>query len=161
MSSALISDCLRYRYLLTRGDPAAMCAIVMLNPSTADASKDDSTVRKLRGHAADWGYPGFLVANCYAWRSTDPKVLRDVADPVGPDNDVCLQAVATLPLVIVAWGKHAQPERARQVEAILRAPGRPLWCLGVNLDGSPKHPLYVPFSQKLVEFRPVNQQDNS
>ncbi len=131
----------------------------MLNPSTADASKDDSTIRKLRGHAADWGYPGLVVANCYAWRSTDPKALRDAADPVGPDNNACIEAVATLPLVVVAWGKLAQPERVSQVMAILRRVGRPLWCLGVNNDGSPRHPLYVPFSQKLVEFQPVNQQD--
>jgi hypothetical protein len=159
MSSAMLSACNRYRYLLTRGEMFAghACGVVMLNPSTADADKDDSTVRKLRGHAGDWGYPGFVVANCYAWRATDPKALREVPDPVGPDNDAYLMAVATLPLVVVAWGKNALPERARHVEGILRSSGRPLWCLGVNLDGSPKHPLYVPFAQKLVEFPPVNQ----
>ena len=127
----------------------------MLNPSTADALEDDNTIGRLLGFAPDWGYRSFVVANVYAYRTPYPKALwyEGAGDIVGPNNDGYLHAIATLPLVVVAWGKGAQPSRVAEVVKILRAPGRPLFCLGTNQDGSPRHPLYVPYSQKLVEYR--------
>lgn len=147
-----------YRYMLTRGK-GEQCGVVMLNPSTADALEDDATIRKLIGFTRDWGYPSFVVGNVYAFRSTDPKHLwaDHGGDIVGPDNDGYLHAISTLPLIVVAWGKHAKPERVQKVTEILRSSGRPLFCLGVNYDGSPKHPLYVPYVQTLVEYGAVHQ----
>lgn len=150
--SAILSPDGAYRYLLQRGDGPQM-GFVMLNPSTADAEFDDATIRKLRGFSKDWGYPSFAVANCYALRSTDPAGLRDVADPIGPANEAYLHAVASLPLVVVAWGKHASRQRVESVSALLASYGKPLFCLGTNGDGSPRHPLYVPYTQMLVEWR--------
>lgn len=151
----------KYRYMLTRGN-GLQCGFVMLNPSTADALEDDPTVRKLIGFTRDWGYDSFFVANLYAYRTPYPDALfyEGTGDIVGPDNDGYLHAVATLPLVVVAWGKRAQRERVDHALKILRAPGRPLWCLGVNYDGSPKHPLYVPYAQKLIEYGAVHPKVN-
>lgn len=150
--SAIISSCGRYRYMLTRGESPDLCAFVMLNPSTADATQDDNTSRKTAGFARDWGYRSHALFNLYAGRATKPTDLWAMEDPVGPDNDVYLRIAATMPLIVVAWGKEAQQDRLKQVVPILRQNGARLFCLGVNKEGSPKHPLYVPYSQKLIPW---------
>ena len=52
-SEAVISRCGLYRYSLIREwDPMKKwCGWIMLNPSTADASTDDPTVRRCMGFA--------------------------------------------------------------------------------------------------------------
>src|SRR5690606_18576726 len=92
--TARFSPCGQYRYLLTRPIPAPFwkpdageAVFVMLNPSTADASEDDPTIRRCIGFAKEWGCTGLTVANLYALRSTDPKGLWKHRDPVGPEND--------------------------------------------------------------------------
>jgi len=121
----------------------------MLNPSTADAEIDDPTIRKLKGFTADWGYKSFIVGNLYAARATNPKDLQNFDDPVGPENDAMLSFLSHHRLIVAAWGKLPNPRRVAQVVDILTRNGSQLYCLGTNLDGSPKHPLYVPYSQRL------------
>lgn len=156
--SAIISDCGLYRYLLTRETglllaekPGAL--FVMLNPSTADATLDDPTIRRCRVFAQAWGCAGLAVANLYAYRATDPRELWQCADPVGPENDSRLAALATeFGDIVCAWGKHAKPERVAAVVGILQRAGARLWCLGTNKDGSPRHPLYIKQDQPLIEW---------
>lgn len=147
VSDALISDDLRYRYWLTRRwNTGPVATFVMLNPSTADAHLDDPTIRRCIGYAKAWGCGGLTVVNLYALRSTDPKGLWYVDDPVGPDNDSHLSAFATVarqqgwPLV-AAWGANARPDR---VAHVLTLPGMAaLTALGTTKDGAPRHPLYL------------------
>jgi len=125
----------------------------MLNPSTADGEQDDPTIRKLNRFTRDWGYSSYAVVNCYAFRSTDPEQLDSAADPVGPDNDFYLDIMARRPLIVVAWGKHARPARVKAVHSVLTRYGNSLYCLDTNLNGSPKHPLYVPYDTVLKPWR--------
>lgn len=156
--TAKISDCGQYRYLLTR-PPESMLAdrgtalFIMLNPSTADAELDDPTIRRCRGFARDWGCSGITVANLYAFRATNPAELLKQADPIGPDNDAQLRALAReYGEAICAWGANAKPERVEQVVQIFRNAGARLWCLGTTKSGAPRHPLYVKASQPLVAW---------
>lgn len=106
---AQFSPCAKYRYLLTREGlgGTGTCLFIMLNPSTADAMVDDATIRRCSGFAQRWGYARLEVANIYAYRSTDPRALRDLADPVGPENDQYIaEAVARADKVVCAWGAH-------------------------------------------------------
>jgi hypothetical protein len=146
--AAEFSDDLAYRYRLRRsltGDvlsaPERPVVFVMLNPSTADATTDDPTIRKCVGYAQRWGYTDILVANLFAVRSTDPSKLPTFADPVGPENDEVLQSLPRGVPTICGWGRDKfARNRTKVVAGLLR---RPLLCLGVNGDGSPKHPLYL------------------
>ena len=153
--SAWLSDCGTYRYYLERGEEPRV-AWVMLNPSTADASVDDATLRKCMSFTRDWGYKGVMLANVYAYRTPLPDRLfarmAEGADVHGPHNAVALEALAAAPLRVVAWGRHAKPEDVQRVMDVL-GNKRPVWCLGVNQDGSPKHPLYVPLATRLIEWR--------
>lgn len=146
-STAVLSDCGRYRYRLTRDwDPARPRAtFVMLNPSTADATVDDRTISRCITYAKDWGMGGLMVVNLYAYRATDPEDLWLVEDPIGPLNDQHLREVLSPSVrdggpVVGAWGVNAQPERVAQV---LRYAG-PLTALAVTKSGQPGHPLYLP-----------------
>lgn len=150
-SSAVLSPCARYRYLLRRQlRPVGteVCLFVMVNPSTADAAVDDPTIRRCAGFARAWGFDWLHVVNLFAWRATDPRALRAAHDPVGPENDAYLQAeVAQADMVVCAWGRHGDYLGRRQAvrEALAR---RQVHVLGQNADGSPKHPLYMPAASR-------------
>lgn len=147
--SAIISNCKRYRYQLSReGEGSSTdrgpAVFVMLNPSTADATVDDPTITRCRGFAKAWGYSGIIVANLYAWRATAPSELKKAEDPVGPYNDVHLSRLANSNAdFVVAWGNNAPMDRVTRVVKILKKSGASLWCLGVTKNGAPRHPLYV------------------
>ncbi|MFN8484194.1 MAG: DUF1643 domain-containing protein [Anaerolineae bacterium] len=133
-----------YRYRLWRVWGAGRTvAFVMLNPSAADAERDDPTIRRCMGLAQAWGYGRLEVVNLFAYRSPSPKALRRVSDPVGSDNDRHLRGVvADAPLVVVAWGNHGAL-LGRDRAALETLTAARLYCLGVTLRGQPRHPLYV------------------
>ncbi|WP_434577625.1 DUF1643 domain-containing protein [Pseudomonas sp. Z1-6] len=158
--TAIISECGTYRYQLTRpGDMHAdkgTALFLMLNPSTADATLDDPTIRRCRAFASTWGCNGITVANLYALRATNPADLWKAFDPVGPENDWYLRHLAREHTdVVCAWGANAQPERAEIVTRLLLGAGARLWCLGTTKDGHPRHPLYVRGDHPLVRWPEV------
>jgi hypothetical protein len=143
----------RYRYRLWRRWAAGRTvAFVMLNPSTADADRDDPTIRRCAGFARAWGFGGMTVVNLFALRATDPARLRRARDPVGRDNDRHIAAAAAdASMVLVAWGVHgALDGRDRTVLALLA--GRQPRCLGVTRGGHPRHPLYLPAATRSRPF---------
>lgn len=150
-SEAVYSDCETYRYLLTRvwaRGPKAL--FVMLNPSTATEVQNDPTVERCERRARTLGFGAFRVTNIFAYRATDPKVMRAAADPVGPGNDAAiLQSLDWADQVICAWGNHGlHLDRGARVQALLRATGRPLLHLGLTGQNQPKHPLYISYDQQ-------------
>jgi hypothetical protein len=151
-STAVYSDCEAYRYTLTRTwDPEGRRALfVMLNPSTATEVQNDPTVERCERRARALGFGAFRVTNIFAFRATDPRVMRATVDPVGRGNDAAIaESAPWADQIICAWGTHgAHLGRGREVEALLRATGRPLWHLGLSKAGHPKHPLYIAYSQQ-------------
>ncbi|MDX1816071.1 MAG: DUF1643 domain-containing protein [Marinobacter sp.] len=161
--TARISPCGRYRYLLTRQKECAhpergTALFIMLNPSTADAEMDDPTIRRCRRFAKDWECSGLTVANLYAFRATNPSELWKQEDPVGPENNEQLYALAKeYGDLVCAWGGNAKPERVQEVIRILEGAGARLWCLGTTKSGAPRHPLYIKADQKLLPWPQSNQ----
>ncbi|MEP2891606.1 DUF1643 domain-containing protein [Tateyamaria sp.] len=150
-STAIYSDCERYRYSLTRiwDDAGTRVNFVMLNPSTATEVQNDPTVERCERRARTLGYGGFAVTNIFAWRDTDPKGMRAAADPIGSDNNDAIKDRAIWATdVIAAWGTHgAHLNRGPEVAILLGMLDRPLFHLGLSKAGHPKHPLYLPYSQ--------------
>ena len=149
-SVAVYSPCEAYRYALTRvwapGAPRLLC--VMLNPSTATEVQNDPTVERCERRARALGYGAFRVCNIFAFRATDPKVMRAVPEPVGAGNDAAIaEGAAWADAVLCAWGTHgAHLGRGPAVERLLRATGRPLLHLGLTREGHPRHPLYIGYA---------------
>lgn len=151
-STAVYSDCEAYRYTLTRiwGPDGRKALFVMLNPSTATEVQNDPTVERCERRARALGFGAFRVTNIFAYRATDPRVMRATADPVGPGNDAAIaESAPWADQIICAWGTHgAHLDRGPAVETLLRATGRPLFHLGLSKAGHPKHPLYISYSQQ-------------
>lgn len=148
ISEAVYSDCGAYRYLLARewqtDGPALL--MVMLNPSTATEEKNDPTIERCQRRARRMGFGALRIVNLFAFRATDPKVMKAASDPVGPENDPILRAEATSGpgMILCAWGTHgAHLGRGKAVARLLRDCGAPLWHLGMTVGGHPKHPLYL------------------
>lgn len=147
-SSAVISDCGRYRYKLSRrtgleqfSDSGKRAVWVMLNPSTADATTNDRTIEAVIDFSRRWMCTHLDVVNLYAYRATDPAELWSADDAVGPDNDDWIrETCADADLVVCAWGSNAAVDRTAHVMHLLP---RPLWALAINKDRMPKHPLYI------------------
>ncbi|WP_293371574.1 DUF1643 domain-containing protein [Nevskia sp.] len=116
-----------------------------LNPSTADEQQDDPTIRRCIGFAKAWGFSALCMTNLFAYRATDPKVMKAAADPVGPDNDSYLYwAASGAGLIVAAWGFHGVHRyRDAEVVRVVHSTGKPVHCLGKTKDRHPKHPLYL------------------
>lgn len=155
--SAVLSPCGKYRYVLRRpASPTGEGAVnfILLNPSTADATADDPTVRRCVAFAADWGFAELVITNLFGYRATDPRVLFQPEDPVGPDNDDhLLREAKAAALVVCGWGiRGGLFERDRVVMNLLRVNGIRPHCLKTAADGSPGHPLYLPGSVRPVPW---------
>jgi len=162
--SAIISDDGLYRYRLERELSGSddTTVIIMVNPSTADATANDATIRKLIGFGQrnDWGR--IIVGNLFAYRATDVRELGKIADPVGPDNDRYLSAMmAEADRVIYAWGPVAkQPKfwrrRWRTVDDIVRSAGHMSLSIGEPAKcGHPRHPLMLAYVEPIQEWKSV------
>lgn len=162
--SAVISDCGMFRYRLERQVPHRqgmahwnkVIAFFGVNPSTADATVDDATVRKWIGFCQLWGAPRFIVGNVFARRATDVRTLQRVFDPIGPDNRRHLHEIAAeADILVPCWGSRAKLPRELHMqldvtEEILRDTGKPLMVFGLTASGDPKHPLMLGYDTKLI-----------
>ena len=151
-STAIYSDCERYRYALTRvwDTSGQRVLFLMLNPSTATEVQNDPTVERCERRARALGFGSFRVINIFAWRDTDPRNMRAATDPNGPENDAAIKdGVAWADTIVAAWGTHgAHLARGEAVTALLRETGRPIHHLGLTKPGHPKHPLYIRYTQQ-------------
>lgn len=162
MGARLFDDCgaefsddrlFRYRLWRIWNEDLDRILWVMLNPSDADESADDPTIRKCLGFSRRWGYGSVEIANLFAFKSPYPRDLvqrirtKGEASAVGPDNDdAIVQACGRAKTVVAAWGatKIARG-RAAVVGDLLRAHHPNVVCLIRNADRSPGHPLYIPY----------------
>lgn len=162
---ARISDCGKFRYTLGRHwGVGPGLVFVMLNPSTADADIDDPTIRKCMGFARRLEcsegifYGGIVVVNLFAYRATDPADLKRALYPVGPDNDhwILESILSSRPFgenIVCAWGRNAagHPRTQMVIDTIRKAGMKPM-ALRLSADGTPHHPLMLPYSCSLIEI---------
>jgi len=145
-SGAVISECGQYRYRLWRtwDTTRSRVGFCMLNPSTADAMVDDPTIRRLIGFAKAWDYGGLTVVNLFALRTPKPIMLKSHGSPVGNDNNKHISQVAqTVDQMICAWGAHGRFMNRSEAVLNMISQKTSAMALQINVDGSPKHPLYI------------------
>jgi len=152
MNDATFSPCRKYRYTLRRSwiGGAGACAFIGLNPSTADETKDDPTIRRCITYAKDWGYESLLMLNLFAFRATKPGDMMAAHDPIGPDNDAAIaEAVIKCAVVVAAWGANG---RFWNRDFAVRRIVPKLHYLRLTSTGCPGHPLYLPKTLKPIEW---------
>ena len=149
---ALFSNDRKYRYTLWRiWDPMLGCAMFIgLNPSTADETMDDPTIRRCMGFAKAWGYGALCMTNLFAYRATNPKDVKKAIDPVGSENDSYLRCMAaSARIVIAAWGVNGTFLKRDKIVADLISD---IHVLRLTKDGHPAHPLYLPESLRPIKW---------
>ncbi len=149
-----------YRYILWRtwNPNLPRTGFLLLNPSTATEHVLDPTLTRCQNFAKKWGAGGMVVANIFALRSTNPAALKQIADPIGPDNDAAIAAVLTTCNKIVAgWGNHGSiMARHEQItKLICKLPAHrqsDVVCFAITKSGAPKHPLYIAANTAVMPY---------
>ncbi len=153
-TSATFSPCRTYRYELWREwlGGTGYVVFVGLNPSTADETEDDPTIRRCIGYAKAWGYGALCMTNLFAYCTRWPQVMKAAPDPVGPENNKrLLTAAADAAVVVAAWGTEGTHlGRDAEVRALLPN----LHFLRLTKNGHPAHPLYLPKALQPVRWEP-------
>jgi hypothetical protein len=151
VKQAFFSDCGKYRYQLNRiwDESLPVAACIGLNPSTANADKNDPTINKLIMLMKSNGYGGFKMLNLFGLISANPDYLRSCSDPIADNDKWVFNVVQTCDSIIFCWGNFKQAEY-RSKKYIQKYPGA--LCFGRNANGSPKHPLFLKGTTPIVKF---------
>jgi hypothetical protein len=151
---AVFSADRKHRYALWRvwssTRPLPLLMMIGLNPSKAGEVRDDPTVTRMIARAGAAGYGGLLVGNLYGFVSTDPGDLIRGGNSVGTETDDYLREMISLSgRQICGWGSF--PAVKARVDSVMQMIPDP-YCLGVNKDGEPKHPLYVSYETPFMKY---------
>ena len=158
---AVLSDCRNYRYSLSRevdNSASRTFAFFGINPSTADESVDDATVRKWIGFAKRNNCKKFIVGNVFAYRATNVNDLAKAANPHGADNDAFIDLIIDKSDVLIpCWGSRGKlPKNLRyaldDLLIKLKSSGKPVLIFGKTKSGDPKHPLMLGYNTNLQEL---------
>jgi hypothetical protein len=159
---AIFSDDGKFRYVLWRStngmtlfeNNSKMRLQIGLNPSKAGVEINDPTIERGVRRADVDGFGIFVQTNLYAYTSTDPKELLKGGYYIGEENDAYIKQMINLALssggqIVCAWGSFP-PVFKRAPEVLKMIPEA--YCLGINQDGQPKHPLYVGYDVPMVKY---------
>jgi hypothetical protein len=149
-----------YRYCLWRvwtDDPTpSYLQGIGVNPSDADEEDNDNTLVRMIRFAKSWGFGALCMTNLNCYVNKDQAVMRAQRDPIGDDADYWLATIAAgAGMSLACWGNGGSHlNRDKAVVALFKAMGKDLYCLKLNKDGSPFHPLFAPANLQPILFRP-------
>ena len=149
LRNARFSNDKKHRYKLSRhwdlNKPQLL--YIMLNPSIGNESIDDPTIRRLLSFTRKFDYGGFFVGNLFTYITPNPKTLDTSIGLTNKNLNVLENLVSKVDNVVYAWGSSI--EEPKEFRKFIFNP----MCFGKNLNGTPKHPLYLPSSSKIIKFR--------
>lgn len=170
---AWLSQDRKHRFTLTRiwDEDLPAFIVIGLNPSTADETEDDPTIRRCIGFAKREGCGRLLMLNLWSYRATDPRDLRRVSDheraPAVNRENVRLAIGREMErrgaIVVCAWGTHGEfKQEAEALRKVLSSPLNftecpKLMCLGMTAAGHPRHPLYLRSDAPLIAWEPASR----
>ena len=117
---------------------------IMLNPSLADDKNDDPTIRRLINFTKKFNYGGFLVGNIFTKITPNPKEIDKSKGMSDKNFEELIKLINKVDQIVYAWGDNI--EEPQLLKELVLNPK----CFGKNLNGSPKHPLYLPSETKLI-----------
>ena len=149
LRNARFSNDKKHRYKLSRhwdlNKPQIL--YIMLNPSIGNESIDDPTIRRLLSFTRKFDYGGFFVGNLFTYITPNPKTLDTSIGLTNKNLNVLTNLVSKADEVVYAWGNSI--EEPNELKKLISNP----MCFGKNLNGTPKHPLYLPSNSKIIKFR--------
>ncbi|MBS1915687.1 MAG: DUF1643 domain-containing protein [Bacteroidetes bacterium] len=161
-SGAHFSEDRKYRYALWRiwDESKPLVMFIGLNPSTANESDNDPTIRRVISIAKHNGFGGVYMMNCFPLVSTNPDVLDEFYNTKQHESEdlqnmnFLLQTAKRCKEIVFAWGNfEVVKTRAEGISGYFKQAK----ALHINKNGSPKHPLYCKTETKFVEFTQKQQ----
>lgn len=157
---SMIGDNKDYRYLL-RSEGHNPLVVIGVNPSTANESTPDATMRKVMGFAEYNGFDSFIMANLYPQRTTDPNGLDEFCNhTVKWRNTLAIRrtlfALKNRPTILCAWGNLITKRSYLTLclmniaESVANLSPKYM-CIKTTKAGHPVHPLYQKYC-KLHDF---------
>lgn len=143
------------RYSLWRiwDETKPLAMFIGLNPSTANAETDDPTIRRVKTIAANLGYGGVYMCNCFSYISTNPDMLKDeTLETIMQNSEIIKRVADRCKDVFFAWGNfRIVTDAGIDKKLSERFPNAK--ALFINKNGSPKHPLYCKSNINPVIYR--------
>ena len=161
-SSASFSTCKDYRWNLSRYINKSQKTLIFigLNPSLANKSENDPTLKRLLGFAELWGYGSLIVVNLFARITKSPKVLASCDDPVGWKNDFELNKRISYwetkdsYELWIGWGINGRlMNRDKLLLKRIKKSSKKPYVIGLTKDGYPRHPLYTSKQENLFHMK--------
>ena len=139
----------KHRYELSRHWDLSKSDIlfIMLNPSIANEDIDDPTIKRLISFTREFNHGGFFVANLFTYITPYSKTLDTSIGLTKLNLKTIKNLVNKVDGVIYAWGNSIK--EPQELKNLVKNPK----CFGKNLNGTPKHPLYLSSNSKLIKFR--------
>ena len=139
----------KHRYELSRHWDLSKSDIlfIMLNPSIANEDIDDPTIKRLISFTREFKHGGFFVANLFTYITPYSKTLDTSIGLTKQNLKTIKNLVNKVDEVIYAWGNSIK--EPQELKNLVKNPK----CFGKNLNGTPKHPLYLSSNSKLIKFR--------
>lgn len=149
-SGAEFSEDRKHRYALWRiwDESKPLVMFIGLNPSTANETDNDPTIKSVCRIAANNGYGGVYMMNLFSYVSTDPKQLVVCNDNFLNDSWL-VNVRKSCKDVVFAWGNFQEAERRAFV---MNGYFPDAMALHINKNGSPKHPLYCSSKTTFVKY---------
>ena len=146
------------RYAL--GEPGSYNLVMVgLNPSTATPDLPDPTITRIRKIAAQENFDGWIAINLYPMRDKDPDKLPDSLDRKIAEKNIkvikWIDKNYTIGRLYAAWGTNIEKQAylVDECRRIVDSVQSEQWFTrGVTKYGHPRHPLYVPYKQKMEWF---------
>lgn len=152
LTGAIFSEDRKYRFALWRrwNKIRPLMLLIGLNPSKADEVRNDPTITRGISRANKEGFGGFFMGNLYGLVSTQPEALLKNSDSVGELTDYWLEEMIKASVrQLCGWGSFkAVKQRSALILSMIREP----YCLGINADGQPKHPLYISYDTPMTRY---------
>ena len=120
---------------------------IMFNPSIADNERDDPTIRRLINFTIKFNYGGFFVGNIFSLITPYPDQINTLNGSSKKNVRELKKLINQVDKVVYAWGNLT--EEPNFLKDLVFNPK----CFGKNLNGSPKHPLYLPKNIQLISYR--------
>lgn len=152
LAGAEFSDCRTYRYALWRiwDESKPLVMFVGLNPSTANETSDDPTIRKVMKIAAFNGFGGVYMMNLFAWVTPYPEELIKCADPISENDKWLENTLIKCKEIIFAWGNFEEARYRVFPTCLMNIQAK---CLHINKSGTPKHPLYCKDQSPFISYK--------
>lgn len=147
----------KVRYAL--GEPGSYNLVVIgLNLSMATPEKTDPTIKRIRKIVEKENLNGWIMINLYPMRTPKPDEL-----PLTMDKKIAKKNIEVIKWIVqkymigrvyAAWGSNIEKRGylIDECQKIVDAIPEEWFARGTTRNGHPKHPLYVPYEEKMEWF---------